>query len=104
MSEPVYTIHSQDLMIRIDAPADLVIRRNERTNISINIPLNFSETDKRILKLVVEDPTIAMWQIVDAMGTHRKTVGRHVQVREEQKLLERTDSRKKGTWRVYVDV
>ena len=47
---------------------------------------------------------MTMQQIADAVGIHRKTVSRHVQVMEEQKMIERIGSRKKGTWRVYVDV
>ena len=108
LSEPVYTIHPRDLMICFDAPADRIIHRNGTPNVPINVPLNvplnLSELDKQILKLVIENPTMTMQQIADAVGIHRKTVSRHVQVMEEQKMIERIGSRKKGTWRVYVDV
>lgn len=108
LAEPVYTIHPRDLMICFDAPADRIIHRNGTTNVPINVPINVSlnlcETDKQILKLVIENPTMTMQQIADTMSIHRKTVSRHVQVLEEQKLLERVGSRKKGTWRVYIDL
>lgn len=93
-----------NMMTRFDAPADRVIRRNGTTNVPLNVSLNLSETDKDILKLVIENPTMTMQQIADAMGIHRKTVSRHVQEMEEQKLIERVGSRKKGTWRVYINL
>ena len=108
LAEPVYTIHPRDLMIRFDAPADRVIHRNGTTNVPINVPinvsLNLSEMDKEILRLVIGNPAITMQQIADVMGIHRKTVSRHVQVMEEQKLVERVGSRKKGTWKVYINL
>lgn len=104
LDEPVYTIHPRDLMICFDAPADRVIRRSGTTNVPINVSFNLSEMDKEILKLVIENPTMTMQQIADAMGIHRKTVSRHVQVMEEQKIIERVGSRKKGAWRVYIDL
>lgn len=107
MDEPVYTIHPRDLLIRFDAPKELIIHKSGRQdvpiNVPINVPLNLSETDKKILLLAANNPSITLQSMAEEMGVNRKTISHHLQVLEEQGLIQRIGSRKKGTWQVTTN-
>lgn len=99
MDEPVYTIHPRDLLIRFDAPKELIIHKSGRQD----VPINLSETDKKILLLAANNPSITLQSMAEELGVNRKTISRHMQVLEEQGLIQRIGSRKKGTWQVTTN-
>ena len=103
MDEPVYTIHPRDLLIRFDAPKELIIHKGGRQDVPINVPINLSETDKKILLLAANNPSITLQSMAEELGVNRKTISRHMQVLEEQGLIQRIGSRKKGTWQVITN-
>ena len=99
MDKPVYTIHPRDLLIRFDAHKELIIHKGGRQD----VPINLSETDKKILLLAANNPSITLQSMAEEMGVNRKTISRHLQVLEEQGLIQRIGSRKKGTWQVITN-
>ena len=107
MEEPIYTIHPRDLLIRFDAPKELVIHKSGQQDVPIrvpiNVPLNLSEIDKNILLLAANNPPITLQSMAEELGVNRKTISRHIQVLEAQGLIQRIGSRKKGTWQVTTD-
>ncbi|MDD4689904.1 MAG: ATP-binding protein [Eubacteriales bacterium] len=107
---PEYTIHPKDITIKFSAPEERVIRTGKRfssddqkdgtINGTINGTIKYSENEMIILNLIESNNNITIEEIVEKFGKSRRTVMRVIKSLKEKGILERSNSKKTGFWKI----
>lgn len=71
-------------------------------NDTLNDTLKLSQKELAVLKIIKGNLAITTFQIVEQTGFSRPTVMRAIKTLKENKILERVDSKKTGSWKVNV--
>ena len=71
-------------------------------NDTLNDTLKLSPKEITVLEIIKSDLTVTTAQIVEQTGFSRPTVMRAIKNLKENKILERVDSKKTGSWKVNV--
>ena len=71
-------------------------------NDTLNDTLKLSPKDITVLEIIKSNLTVTTAQIVEQTGFSRPTVMRAIKNLKENKILERVDSKKTGSWKVNV--
>lgn len=59
-----------------------------------------TEKSARVIDLMINDPHITIAEIVDVIGTSRKTINNTIKQLKEQGIIERVGSDRKGYWKI----
>lgn len=101
---PEYDITGNSVMIKFTAPEDRVIRlgsngANVPNHVSnVSNPLEqLSETEKRILQVIIDDPAITSQAIAERCNISRKTVTRNCKSLKEKGFIAR-EGNTRGKW------
>ena len=93
ISEPEYTVHSNDIM--------MMFKTNDGINDGINDAANtLSKTDITILALINDKNSITAEELCGKTEFSRPTVERTLKKLKELKIIERIGSRKTGYWKI----
>ena len=71
-------------------------------NDTLNDTLKMSQKEISVLEIIKSNLTVTTAQIVEQTGFSRPTVMRAIKNLKENKILERVDSKKTGSWKVNV--
>ena len=71
-------------------------------NDTLNDTLKLSQKEITVLEIIKSNLTVTTAQIVEQTGFSRPTVMRAIKNLKENKILERVDSKKTGSWKVNV--
>ena len=71
-------------------------------NDTLNDTLKLSSKEITVLEIIKSNLTVTIAQIVEQTGFSRPTVMRAIKNLKENKILERVDSKKTGSWKVNV--
>ena len=71
-------------------------------NDTLNDTLKLSQKEISVLEIIKSNLTVTTAQIVEQTGFSRPTVMRAIKNLKENKILERVDSKKTGSWKVNV--
>ena len=69
-----------------------------KNNIGDNVGVN--ETQRKILEVIEKDSNITQSDIAIKLGISKRTIERNISILKENKMLERSGSDKKGTWKI----
>ena len=69
---------------------------------NLNDTLKLSPKEITVLEIIKSNLTVTTAQIVEQTGFSRPTVMRAIKNLKENKILERVDSKKTGSWKVNV--
>ena len=72
--------------------------RNEHKNNTINREL--TESERLVLGVIEDNPTITIQRMVEILGISRSTVVRAMKSLQEKQVVERIGSTKKGIWKI----
>lgn len=75
---------------------------NGETNGEINGEINLSETDKKVLAVIKNDPHIKRFDIISSLEIGKSTLDRSLKKLKNAGLLERIGSNKTGYWKIKV--
>jgi predicted HTH transcriptional regulator len=75
-------------------------RKGEGDNVPVNVPVNLTETQHRILELIRNNPSITHLEMAKTLSITDKTAKRATKFLREVGLIERTGSDKNGIWAV----
>ena len=89
---PEYTVHSEDIMLKLSAHKELNVRDNVRDNVS--------DTEHKILEMLRVNPKAPASSIAESLSLSRKTVERSVKSLKEKGIIERVGSDRKGFWKI----
>ena len=72
--------------------------KNVPVNVLVNVPVN--QTERQILNLLADDPTLTFEDMSVKIGKTRKTVMRNIQSLKGKGVIERIGSDKSGYWKI----
>ena len=71
------------------------------TNVGVNVGVKLNTTQKKILKLLVDNPTLTAEKLSRILNLQKRTIERNIKVLKDKEILKRTGSDKDGVWVVY---
>ena len=78
--------------------ADMAVSKEKRQNVSINVRIN--RTQGRILQCLLEKPDITSKMLAERLDLSPRTIARALQYLQQTNIIQRTGSRKNGSWLV----
>ncbi len=78
--------------------ADMAVSKEKRQNVSINVRIN--RTQGRILQCILEKPDITSKTLAERLELSPRTIARALQYLQQTNIIQRTGSRKNGSWLV----
>lgn len=89
-----------DLYINVILPFDIEVMSSKRKNATVNATVKLNQTEKKIIQLLSENPSVTSTRLAELLGLHRATVMRNLNRLKEKGLLERVGSDKTGYWKI----
>ena len=90
--------HIGDTYINVVIPFDMAVSKEKRQNVSINVRIN--RTQGRILQCILEKPDITSKTLAERLELSPRTIARALQYLQQTNIIQRTGSRKNGSWLV----
>lgn len=75
---------------------------NEEINEGINEEIKLSDTQKRIIKLIKDNPETTIPELQEKLSVGHATVERNLKILRENGIVERVGARKNGLWIVKI--
>ena len=69
-------------------------------NVGVSVDENLNKIEKKIIGLVLKDPTLIAEKISDHIEKSKRTAERYLKALQEKGYIERIGSDKKGNWKV----
>lgn len=73
-----------------------VIDQTYNKNVGLNVALN--KTEKKVIELLIENPSITSVELAEQIGVTKRTVERTFKSLQEKKMIERIGSKRDGNW------
>ena len=82
--------------------ADMAVSKEKRQNVSINVSINvrINRTQGRILQCLLGKPDITSKTLAERLELSPRTIARAFQYLQQTNIIQRTGSRKNGSWLV----
>lgn len=61
---------------------------------------NLTDNELTLLSILLSNPSISISDVSDRMGISRRTVSRIVALLQDKGIVDRTESKKEGSWRI----
>ncbi|MBR3070067.1 MAG: winged helix-turn-helix transcriptional regulator, partial [Lachnospiraceae bacterium] len=87
---PEYTVHPDDIMIKITGPKDRIVRVTDKV----------TNRERQVLQLLIEDPGYTMPQLAEKMTVSRKTVAVYLKSLKEKGFIKRVGTTRSGHWEI----
>ena len=71
-----------------------IIDQIDNKNVDLNVGLN--KTEKKVIKLLIENPSITSVELAEIIGVAKKTIERTFKSLQEKKMIERIGSKRDG--------
>lgn len=75
-------------------------RINDSLNKDSSDSLNLTDIEKKIVKIMLNDPEINVSQLVEQTNVSEPTINRHIKVLKEKGTVIRVGSKKTGVWKI----
>ena len=72
-------------------------------NVGVNVGVKLNSTQKKILNLIKDNPTITLDSIARKFAIHKRTVERNIKTLKEKNVIDRIGSDKDGKWIVKTN-
>ena len=69
-------------------------------NVGVSVDENLNEIERKIIGLVLNDPTLTAKKISGYIEKSKRTVERYLKALQEKGYIERIGTDKKGNWKV----
>lgn len=87
-----------DNHIIVTIPFDLKVM--ESRNVGVNVGADLNEAERKILELILNDPTLTAARLSIEIGKTKRTAERHLKSLQEKGYIERSGSDKSGNWKI----
>ena len=97
---PEYSIVGEDITIKFTANNSIFNDVDDTVNGTVNGTVNLSETERRILEAISNEPTITKVQLSKELGIGSTTIARTTKKLKELGVIKRVGSAKTGHWEI----
>ena len=74
--------------------------KNVTTNVTINVTIKLTETEKKILQIITNNPNVTQKEIAEELNVTTVTVKRNIKKLKEKGIIDRVGANKNGYWKV----
>lgn len=78
----------------------IVVGVNVDVNVGVNVDVNLIEIERKIIDLVINDPSLTAQKISAHIEKSKRTAERYLKALQEKGFIERIGTDKKGNWKV----
>lgn len=89
--EPEYILHGEDIMVKFVAL--------QSAKVTEKVTENLTESDKKVLDILIENPYATYMEIAGKLNISRKTVSYRIKLLKDKGIITRVGSAKKGYWK-----
>ena len=96
----------EENLIRCVIPFDPDVMEKSQKNVRINVGINvrINATQKKVLRLLIEDPGSTAASMSLNLGLSARTIQRALSALRDKGLIERDGSNRNGTWKVLKQI
>ena len=76
------------------------VTTNVTTNVTINVTIKLTETEKKILQIITNNPNVTQKEIAEELNVTTMTVKRNIKKLKEKGIIDRVGANKNGYWKV----
>ena len=95
-----FDISDNHIIVTIPFNQEVVNSINVGVNVGVNVDENLNEIERKIIGLVLNDPTLTAEKISGHIEKSKRTVERYLKALQEKGYIERIGTDKKGNWKV----
>lgn len=90
--EPEYIVHGEDIMVKFKAL--------KSARVTEKVTETLTESEKKILGILRENPSLTYVELADRLKISRKTVSQKLKLLKDKGIIVRVGSAKKGYWKL----
>lgn len=95
-----FDISDNHIIVTIPFNQEVVNSINVGVNVGVNVDENLNEIERKIIALVLNDPTLTAEKISGHIEKSKRTAERYLKALQEKGYIERIGTDKKGNWKV----
>ena len=73
---------------------------NNIKNVTTNVTIKLTETEKKILQIITNNPNVTQKEIAEELNVTTMTVKRNIKKLKEKGIIDRVGANKNGYWKV----
>lgn len=95
-----FDISNNHIIVTIPFNKEVMDSINVGLNVGLNVDVNINGIERKIIELVLNDPTLTAEKISIIIGKTKRTAERYLKALQEKGYIERSGSDKTGHWKV----
>jgi len=95
-----FDINDNHIIVTIPFNKEVMNSINVGLNVGLNVDVNINIIERKIIELVLNDPTLTAEKISIIIGKTKRTAERYLKALQEKGYIERSGSDKTGYWKI----
>lgn len=96
----VFEINDNHIIVTIPFDKQVMESINVGANVGQNVDVNINDTERKIIEMLINDPTLTAEKISMKIEKSKRTAERYLKALQEKGIILRTGSDKKGYWKI----
>lgn len=96
----VFEINDNHIIVTIPFDKQVMESINVGANVGLNVDVNINDTERKIIEMLINDPTLTAEKISMKIEKSKRTAERYLKALQEKGIILRTGSDKKGYWKI----
>ncbi|MBE6143597.1 MAG: winged helix-turn-helix transcriptional regulator [Erysipelotrichaceae bacterium] len=95
-----FEINDKHIIVTIPFNKQVMESINVGANVGQNVDVNINDTERKIIEMLINDPTLTAEKISMKIEKSKRTAERYLKALQEKGIILRTGSDKKGYWKI----
>lgn len=95
-----FEINDNHIIVTIPFDKQVMESINVGANVGQNVDVNINDTERKIIEMLINDPTLTAEKISIKIEKSKRTAERYLKALQEKGIILRTGSDKKGYWKI----
>ena len=95
-----FEINDNHIIVTIPFDKQVMESINVGANVGQNVDVNINDTERKIIEMLINDPTLTAEKISIKIEKSKRTAERYLKALQEKEIILRTGSDKKGYWKI----
>lgn len=95
-----FEINDNHIIVTIPFDKQVMESINVGANVGQNVDVNIKDTERKIIEMLINDPTLTAEKISMKIEKSKRTAERYLKALQEKGIILRTGSDKKGYWKI----
>ena len=95
-----FEINDNHIIVTIPFDKQVMESINVGANVGQNVDVNINDTERKIIEMLINDPTLTAEKISMKIEKSKRTAERYLKALQEKGIILRTGSDKKGYWKI----